>query len=60
MNNIPKSARTLALCGDHSNYTFEQAGYYTAGRVEYVCFQQRVPLDICFENRNRYVILFLM
>jgi hypothetical protein len=23
----PKSARTLALCGDHSNYTFEQAGY---------------------------------
>jgi hypothetical protein len=28
----PKSARTLALCGDHSNYTFEQAGYNTAGR----------------------------
>jgi hypothetical protein len=27
---------------------------------EYVCFQNRVPLDICFENRNRYVILFLM
>jgi hypothetical protein len=27
-----KSARTLALCGDHSNYTFEQAGYNTAGR----------------------------
>jgi hypothetical protein len=28
----PKSARILALCGDHSNYTFEQAGYNTAGR----------------------------
>jgi hypothetical protein len=28
--------------------------------IEHVCFQQRVPLDICFENRNRYVILFLM
>jgi hypothetical protein len=26
-------ARTLALCGDHSNYTFEQAGYNTAGRA---------------------------
>jgi hypothetical protein len=24
-----------------------------------VSFQQRVPLDICLENRNRYVILFL-
>jgi hypothetical protein len=32
MNNIPKSARTLALGGDHSNYTFQQAGYNTAGR----------------------------
>jgi hypothetical protein len=32
MNNIPKNARTLALCGDHSNYTFEQADYNTAGR----------------------------
>jgi hypothetical protein len=28
--------------------------------IEHVCFQQRVPFDICFENRNRYVILFLM
>jgi hypothetical protein len=28
----PKSARILALCGDHSNYIFEQAGY-TAGRA---------------------------
>jgi hypothetical protein len=28
--------------------------------IKHVCFQQRVPLDICFENRNRYVILFLM
>jgi hypothetical protein len=28
----PKGARTLALCGDHSNYTFEQAGYNTVGR----------------------------
>jgi hypothetical protein len=27
-----QSARTLALYGDHSNYTFEQAGYNTAGR----------------------------
>jgi hypothetical protein len=26
-----KSARLLALCGDHSNYTFEQAGYKTTG-----------------------------
>jgi hypothetical protein len=26
----PKSARTLALCGDHSNYTFERAGYDAA------------------------------
>jgi hypothetical protein len=26
--------------------------------IKHVCFQQRVPLDICFENRNRYVILF--
>jgi hypothetical protein len=25
--------------------------------IEHGCFQQRVPLDICFENRNRYVIL---
>jgi hypothetical protein len=28
--------------------------------IEHVYFQQRVPLDIFFENRNRYVILFLM
>jgi hypothetical protein len=28
--------------------------------IEHVRFQQRVPLDICFENRNRQVILFLM
>jgi hypothetical protein len=28
--------------------------------IEHVCFQQRVPLDICFENRNRQVTLFLM
>jgi hypothetical protein len=27
--------------------------------IEHVCFQQRVPLDICFENRNRFVIPFL-
>jgi hypothetical protein len=26
MDNIPKNARTSALCGDHSNYTLEQAG----------------------------------
>jgi hypothetical protein len=25
--------------------------------IEHVCFQQRVPLDICFETRNRLVIL---
>jgi hypothetical protein len=24
--------------------------------IEHVCFQQRVPLDICFENRNRHSI----
>jgi hypothetical protein len=30
---VTKNARTLALCGDHSNYTFEQAGYNTAGRA---------------------------
>jgi hypothetical protein len=29
-----KSARLLALCGDHSNYTFEQAGYKTTGRAK--------------------------
>jgi hypothetical protein len=33
----PKSARTLALSGDHSNYTFEQAGYNTAGRALEKC-----------------------
>jgi hypothetical protein len=26
---VTKSARTLALCGNHSNYTFEQAGSNT-------------------------------
>jgi hypothetical protein len=28
--------------------------------IEHVCFQQRVPLDIGFQNRDRYVILFLI
>jgi hypothetical protein len=28
--------------------------------VEHDCFQQRVCLDICFENKNCQVILFLM
>jgi hypothetical protein len=42
MNNIPKKrARTLALCGDHSNYTFEQAGYNTAGRDHDLLYNNR-------------------
>jgi hypothetical protein len=28
--------------------------------IAHVSFQQRVALDICFEHRNRLVILFLM
>jgi hypothetical protein len=28
--------------------------------IEQVWFQQRVPLDICFKNRNRSVILFFI
>jgi hypothetical protein len=30
--------------------------------IEHVCFQQRVPLDICFENRNRlsYSIFYVI
>jgi hypothetical protein len=27
--------------------------------IEHVCFQQRASLDICFENRNRYLFYFL-
>jgi hypothetical protein len=38
MNNIyPKSARTLTLCGDHSNYT---SGYNTASHGK-KCFKFR-------------------
>jgi hypothetical protein len=32
MNNFPKKPTLLTLCGDHSNYTFEQNDYKTAGR----------------------------
>jgi hypothetical protein len=29
--------------------------------IEYVCFRQRIPLDICFENRDRWLFyVFLM
>jgi hypothetical protein len=34
--------------------------YVNRDIIERVCFQQRVPGDNCFENKNRYVILFLM
>jgi hypothetical protein len=35
MNNIPKKHPYTSALRDHSNYTFEQAGYNTAGRGTY-------------------------
>jgi hypothetical protein len=29
---------------------------FNRNMIENVCFHQRVPLDFCFDNRNRYSI----
>jgi hypothetical protein len=53
----PKSARILALCGDHSNYTFEQAGYNTAGRAIVIdCQNNKYNKNFNDNNTNHFVI----
>jgi hypothetical protein len=50
-NKIPDTVLENALIGT--------SDLFNRNIIEHVCFQQRVALDICFDNRNRFVILFL-